>query len=76
MVFDPDGRRLHVMNLTAALVWSFCDGSRSTEEIVREVRDAFPEPPDTARVKADVMEALRSFGEKDLLQKSPDEDVP
>ena len=70
VVFDPDGRRLHVMNLTAALVWSFCDGRRSREEIVREVREAFPEPPDRAAVESDVIEALRAFRSKDLLHGS------
>lgn len=67
VVFDPDGRRLHVMNLTAALVWSFCDGSRNRDEIAREVRAAFPEAPQEEEVEADVVEALRSFLDQDLL---------
>jgi len=67
VVFDPDGRRLHVMNLTAALVWSFCDGSRSRDEIAREVRAAFPESPREEEVEADVIEALRTFLDQDLL---------
>lgn len=76
VVFDPGGRRLHVMNLTAALVWSFCDGARSRDEIVREVRQAFPEPPDRESVERDVDEALATFGEKGLLHGSPASEAP
>lgn len=76
VVFDPEGRRLHVMNLTAALVWSFCDGTRTRDEIARDVREAFPEPPDAERVEQDVDEALDVFREKGLLQGSGESDVP
>lgn len=68
VVFDPQGRRLHVMNLTASLVWLSCDGTRTRDEIVREVRAAFSEPPDPQRVEEDVTEALGTFLEKGLLQ--------
>lgn len=70
VVFDPEGRRLHVMNLTAALVWSFCDGIRGRDEIVQKVREAFPAPPDRERVEKDVDEALGTFRDKGLLQGS------
>lgn len=70
VVFDPEGRQLHVMNLTAALVWSFSDGARTRDDIVREVREAFPEPPDPKLVEKDVDEALDTFREKGLLEGS------
>lgn len=43
LVFDPRTQQIHVLNLSAALVWSFCTGDHAVEEIVREVRSAFRE---------------------------------
>lgn len=68
VLFDPDGRRLHVMNLTAALVWSHCTGESSLPEIVAAVREAFDEPPPPERVEADVRDALETFAGKGLLE--------
>lgn len=68
VLFDPDGRRLHVMNLTAALVWSHCTGEHSFEQIVSAVRDAFEDPPARDRTEDDVREALETFVRKDLLE--------
>lgn len=67
VVFDPETRRLHVLNLTAALVWTHCTGEHGVEEIVRGVRDAFDEPPPPERVREDVGEALRTFARAGLL---------
>lgn len=71
VLFDPDGRRLHVMNLTAALVWSHCTGERSFEEIVSAVQEAFDDPPPADRVEADVRETLETFVGKGLLEEEP-----
>lgn len=67
VLFDPEGRRLHVMNLTAALVWTHLDGERSLPEIVDAVRGAFGDPPPEDAVEADVREALETFASKGLL---------
>ena len=43
LLFDPRTRRIHVLNLSAALVWSFCTGEHDVGEIVRRVVEAFEE---------------------------------
>lgn len=68
VLFDPDAHRLHVLNLTAALVWSRCSGEYAPEEIVRYVRNSFSEPPSEEEVDEDVRKALREFASEGLLQ--------
>jgi hypothetical protein len=68
VLYDPATRRLHVLNLTAALVWSYCDGTRDVMDLVRSVRAAFREAPDEARVGEDVREALEAFAREGLVR--------
>lgn len=70
VLFDPRTRRLHVLNLPAALVWSHCTGEHGVEVIVERVRGAFEEPPPVDRVREDVREALRTFVREALLADS------
>lgn len=70
VLFDPETRRLHVLNLTAAVVWSHCSGEHEVEEIVRRVRGAFEEPPALDEVRKDVEEALGTFAREALLAAS------
>lgn len=46
LLFDPVAQEIHVLNLSAALTWSFCDGRRTEAEIAREVARAFEAPPE------------------------------
>jgi len=41
VVYHPDRDRVHFFNPTAAVVLELCDGTRSEEEIVDEVRRAW-----------------------------------
>ncbi len=63
VLFDPESQRIHVLNLTAALVWSFCTGDYEVQHIEGRVRDAFEDTTDDAGVA----EALRGFKAADLL---------
>jgi hypothetical protein len=68
VVFDPRSRRLHLLNLTAALVWSHCNGEHAVDEIVSRVEGAFADAPPPDDVQRDVQEALRTFASEDLLE--------
>jgi hypothetical protein len=68
VAYDPATGMLHVLNLTAALVWSHCDGEHDAGAIVAAVRAAFEPPPDEVRVRRDVGEALGTFARKGLLR--------
>ena len=45
VIYDPRTQLLHVLNTTAALVWSFCDGSRSPEEIAGDLTEVLTDLP-------------------------------
>ncbi len=64
VLFDPDGQRLHVLNLTAALVWSFCTGEHGVATIEEHVRRAFGDEVDDPGVRA----VLQDFREARLLE--------
>ena len=68
IVLDQAGRRLHVMNLTAALVWGHIDGTRSVSDLGDVVWNAFGAPPGRARVTHEVEQVLRDFEERGLLE--------
>jgi hypothetical protein len=41
VVFDASTDRVHYLNPTATVVFSLCDGTRSTEEVAELVRSAW-----------------------------------
>ena len=68
VVLDPRGKRLHVLNLTAALVWGHLDGQRSTEQLVDLVLGAFEEAPEREDVAREVTGVLHDFASRGLLE--------
>jgi len=68
VVLDPVADRVHVLNLTASLVWTACDGTVTPDQIAREICAAFEAELDPARVRMDVDAALQEFEREGLLQ--------
>ncbi len=68
VIYDPRTRLLHVLNTTAALVWSCCDGARSPEEIARELADVLTDLPSEDLVVEEVWGALDGFRREGLLE--------
>lgn len=64
ILFDPASQQIHVLNLTAALVWSFCTGDADVAAIEGQVREAFG----IALEDPKVGEALQGFLDAGLLQ--------
>ena len=68
VLFDARKDRAHVLNLTAAVVWTYCDGEHGSEAIaaaiVQEVPDAGAEPA----ILGDIETVLRRFASEGLLQ--------
>lgn len=64
LLFDPDAQEVHVLNLTAALVWAHCDGKHGVDEIEAVVAEAYPE----LSVTETVNEALTRFQGLSLLE--------
>jgi len=67
VLFDAQRSRAHVLNLTAAVVWTYCDGLHAlgaiAEAIAREVQGAEPRT-----VRADIEATLRRFADEGLLR--------
>lgn len=67
VIYDPRTRLLHVLNATAALVWSHCDGSLTPEDIADELGKALTNAPAPQAVAGDVRDALSRFATEGLL---------
>ncbi len=37
LLYDPDRDLVHLLNVTALAIWELCDGTRTTQEIAREL---------------------------------------
>lgn len=70
LLFDPRTREMHVLNLSAALVWSHCTGEHAVGEIVASTRDAFrgAGAGEGAEVDREVRRILDRFESAGLLE--------
>ena len=67
MIFDPTTDRLHALNLTAALIWTSCDGQHDLAQIAADVADAFGPPAESDAVADDVQHTVARFRREGLL---------
>lgn len=67
VLFDPRAGKLHVLNLSAALIWTHLDGETSCEAIAEAVGTSFSPPRDVKEVFPDVLETVERFWEAGLL---------
>ena len=67
VLYDPEQRKLHVLNATAALVWSLCDGDHDAAAIANEIAETLREPPSHDAVRQDVDQAILTFARAGLL---------
>ena len=67
VLYDAAGDRAHVLNATAAAVWSYCDGGHDpdamAEALARDVPAAQP-----AAIRRDIEDVLRRFAAEGLLR--------
>jgi hypothetical protein len=68
VLYDPRSQLLHVLNPTAAIVWTCCDGSVTVEEIAAELSETIAEAPTQDQILTDVREALSRFSKEGLLE--------
>ena len=65
-IYDAGGQELTVLNRTALLIWSLCDGSHPVAEMIPVLAAIHPDaPPD--RLREDLLACLTSFAESGLL---------
>lgn len=69
-IYDGDGQELTVLNRTALMIWSLCDGDHDRDQMLEVMSGIFPEAPaDT--LATDLDRCLRDFREKALLASPP-----
>ncbi|MGI9629237.1 MAG: PqqD family protein [Longimicrobiales bacterium] len=68
VLFDPTANQIHVLNLSAALVWSSCTGEFSVDQIVDEVARSYGKGSDVDQIKDDVTGAVEKFTSEGLLE--------
>ena len=67
VLFDAKRDRAHVLNLAAAIVWTYCDGGHSASAIADAIsREISAEAG--ARITDDVEDVIRRFASQGLLQ--------
>lgn len=79
VLYDERTHTAHVLNGTAAVLWSCFDGSASLAEIIGDVADVYGAP--AAMVEEDVVGLARRLGSQGLLdgvagESDPAEDTP
>jgi len=67
LLYDSKQDSTHLLNPTAAAIWEMCDGTRTPEEIAKEILQVLP--ADRKTVLADVKRIISEFSEEDLLQR-------
>ena len=67
VLFDAAHDRAHVLNLTAAVVWTYCDGEHDPGAISAAINREIAGTP-SEQVLSDVEGVLRRFGGEGLLQ--------
>ena len=69
MLYDTEGRAIHVLSETALFIWERCDGEHDTDAIVQEAVDRYEASPE--EVRPDVESTLAQFRELGILKPAP-----
>lgn len=67
VLYDAAREKAHVLNLTAAVIWTYCDGTFERASIADAIASEVP-GLDAARIRHDIDDALRRFADEGLLQ--------
>lgn len=65
-LFNSENEEVKILNAVAMLIWRFCDGNHSIEDIITKIEEEF-EVPSREAVKADVENFLKDLRELKLL---------
>ncbi len=68
VLYDPETRDLHALNVAAALTWSLLDGERTLEEVAAVVHREMQQAPDLDVVADHVRDTVASFVDAGLLE--------
>ncbi len=66
LLYIPATKTIHVLNATARLIWSLCDGKHTVDDMERIVREKFS-VPENHNVREDIEKVLDELSEKGLI---------
>jgi hypothetical protein len=66
IIYDHTNNSVHSLNITARLIWDFCDGKHNLSDIAKEITGKFNIDSETAL--KDLKNTLKKFKENHLLQ--------
>ncbi len=66
VVYDPVSDKIALLNQSAAVILSYCDGSHSVSDVVSKVAEVFAQPAD--RVDEDVRTTIEGLRAQGLLE--------
>lgn len=67
VLFDAGHDRAHVLNLTSAIIWTYCDGHHEPAAIARAIALDLP-LADAAAIRHDIEDVLDRFAAEGLLR--------
>jgi hypothetical protein len=70
LLYDADSGVLYLLNATAGVIWSLCDGRHGIAEMSAQLRRRFAVPP-TCNLERHVHDAIAELVERKLLVASP-----
>jgi aminopeptidase-like protein len=63
MLHDMETKKVYVLNSTAAMIWSMCDGNHNVEQIAMKVKNKFTQlREDVLQEISQTVEKLRQYG--------------
>jgi len=68
VLFDARHDRAHVLNITAAVVWTYCDGAHGSAAIAAAIVQDVPDAGSEPTMLGDIESVLRRFASEGLLQ--------
>jgi hypothetical protein len=69
-LYDDVGQLLIMLNSSAAVIWEFCDGATTLDDMVHELAAAHPD--DAADIGEDVRQTVRKLVELGLVAEAAD----
>ncbi len=66
ILYDTEKDEAHSLNITAASVWTCCDGKHTIKEIAAIVEECFE--PKTKSTMEDIIKIVKVFSQKELLK--------
>ena len=69
LLYSAEGKVIHVLNLTAKLIWELCDGTHTVNDMERKLRMNFSTSKEH-NVVEDIKRTLDLFVSKEIIDKT------